>query len=307
MEQNNNVNENIMITETQYKEIIKLAEDILNGNEIIQDENFDRVLSNAYILEKHLIENVKNNKFKMLYQPKFVNKKETKGAEALFRTESDYPFYIRPDVAFTLFKIFEHESFVVQKQVEVVSKDLKSFKQLVSDDYCISINVAIDCLNENFVEKLEREIKKNGLSYKNFSIEILESENFDNLKARKDIIDYLHDKGVTFAIDDFGSINANETALNTINFDIIKIDNHYLKDARTINDYDKVKNLIKDLHKKYPKKNIVVEGVENEEDYQHLLETGVPQTFQGFHFEQPIEANKLTDKYKTSRPSQPGE
>ncbi|MBQ8425969.1 MAG: EAL domain-containing protein [Clostridia bacterium] len=262
----------------------------------------ERLTKLAVELESMLIDDVRNDKFDIFYQPKHTSQNEATSAEALFRTKGE--FFVRPDVAFYLFKICKHEKEVVLKQIERVSKDLKSFTNEIDKDYNVSINIALDCLDPELVQKINSEVSKNGISHKNLGIEILESENFENVASHKELIEGLQSKGVKFALDDFGTQNSNIQALKTMNFDTIKIDASYLKEARATNDYSKIIRLEQALKTKYPNSQIVVEGVENEIDYNMLKSSGVPQLYQGYHFAKPMPAKDVLTNYKAQEMGQ---
>ena len=67
-----------MITEEQYKLVAELIDKILDKKPIIKDDRYISTLQLGFELEKQLLESVRNNKFEMVYQPKFYNGKETK-------------------------------------------------------------------------------------------------------------------------------------------------------------------------------------------------------------------------------------
>ena len=89
-----------------------------------------------------------------------------------------------------------------------------------------------------------------------------------------------------------------------MNFDTIKIDASYLKEARATNDYSKIIRLEQALKTKYPNSQIVVEGVENEIDYNMLKSSGVPQLYQGYHFAKPMPAKDVLTNYKAQEMGQ---
>lgn len=289
-----------MITQEEYEQVEKLIIKILDKEKIVKDVKYMETLILGKKLEQSLIDSVKKDNFKMLYQPKLLDGKQIVGAEALFRTNESIK--IRPDVAFTLFKLFGDEKEVVLKQLEVISKDTSKFKDEIDPNFKTTLNVALDCLDEDFVKKLDKVVAKNGLKYKNIGIEILESENFKKIDDKREIIEKLQKNGVSFALDDFGSREANDSALNKMKFDTIKFDSGFLKSKK----HNDLKNEITEKSKLYPNMEIVIEGVEYIEDVEFLNNISGHKVQQGYYFDKPIEADKLIGKYSQMQ-SQPGQ
>lgn len=285
-----------MITKSEYEDIEKiLLKYRYKGTFALTDETL-KIIDNILTFKREIHENVKNGNFYMAYQPKInPDGKNSVGAEALFRMKSDY--FINPEVVFTLFKICNSEKDVIVKQIEMLCKDISHLTQNIDSDYRISINVNIKLIDENFCKVLHENLKKNGISAKNIEIEILENEDFDNVpRQARAILKKLRDEGVKIALDDYGSFNADKSAYNRYNFDVLKIDKHIIDKANETNDYSEIKNIYKMAIEKNPNVEVVVEGVENAKEVKELQKIG-NFSYQGFYFSKAIKIDDLIEKY----------
>ena len=127
--------------------------------------------------------------------------------------------------------------------MEIICKDLKD-NEFVSTEpnFKVSFNVAVDCLDKDFINQLKLSLKENKLKASVLKIEILETEDFSKLNDKKEIFDELKSMGISFALDDFGSANAKgKTVLNSLYYDEVKIDKSLLDDAKETGNYDELK------------------------------------------------------------------
>ena len=274
---------------------------------------FNAVLEHyAKILENYVYTEAKKGKFKMFYQPKYEpNEKTTKSAESLFKMrnpaiERDDAF-INPEVAFHLLKQNGHEKDVVLKQLEIICKDMKNNDFVATEpNFKVSVNVAVDCLDRDFINKLKESLKENRLKANVIKIEILENEDFSKLNEKKPIFDELKSMGISFALDDFGSLNAKgEDVLNSLYYDEVKIDKSILDEAKETGNYEELKKQYNMIKKALPNATVVMEGVDGifnrelktytlktEKVLENLRKIG-PMNYQGFGFKKPMPASEL--------------
>ena len=289
-----------MINKDQYEKVEKLILKLINTGKFEENEENLKILKDAKILEEHLYNEIMKGNLVMAYQPKFEpNAKQSKSAEALFRTNEE--FFINPEVAFALFKMTgDHEKNVVDKQIEKICSDLSILTYNVDPNYCVSINVAMDLIDNNFCKNLFENLKKNGISSKNIEIELLEGENFDNIpQTTKQAIEKLQSNGINIALDDYGSANANENAFYKLDFDTLKLDKKIINSAHE-NDYDTIKKIHKMATQKNPNIKIIVEGVEHLEEVKKLQEIG-NFSYQGWYFSKAISLEKIISDFGSKK------
>ena len=290
-----------MISKSEYKQVEELILNYLDHKTATNPENTERVLKLAQQFAKDMFESVKKGNFEMTYQPKMnPDGRTVNNAEALFRGKEEY--HVNPEVVFVLFKKFKHEKEVLlDYQIPRICKDTAKLVEAFGD-FSVSINVASEQLNEEFYNKLKTELDKNHLSFSNVEIEFLESESFEDMD-KIPMIDKLKSHGVKFALDDYGSRNANKHALNSMEFDVVKIDKSIIKTANETNNYSEVKHIVDVARKKNPRVQIVAEGVENDNEIENLKKIGDIQ-YQGWKFSPAVSPDELINKFS---PKQFGE
>lgn len=163
----------------------------------------------------------------------------------------------------------------------------KSFETMKYSKYNFSINLSYeDIYNQTLLLLIKELIGKNPDIGKRLIIEILESENIDDLELMNDFIKEFKKLGVKIAIDDFGAGYSNYTHILSLNPDYIKIDGSLIKHIDTDKkSYAIVKAIInsaKDLNIK-----IIAEFVHSKEVFDIVNDLGVDE-FQGFYFSEPV-------------------
>ena len=153
----------------------------------------------------------------------------------------------------------------------------------------IEINLSpVQCRQVNLVDSLVGMMREYDISPEKINLEITETAQLEGAEMMKltGIMNRLHNYGVTFSIDDFGSGFAAIDYLVRLPVDLVKIDKGILWQAME----DKVAmmvlkhtiRMIKEVDKK-----IVVEGVETEEMVDLLVAEGCDY-LQGYYFSKPI-------------------
>ena len=299
----------------EYDEVCTYISQKIEGKLVEIDERKEFL---ARKLEAMIFRSIDNGNFKLIYQPHYNLEGKTHGAEALSfvgvpkALQPPFPKKFNNEVVFYLLEKhgLDIEKWVVSKQIEMLAKDISDFTAY-DPDYIVSLNVSLSCLDKDFVKKLKKQIDKKGIKGSNIQIEILEKEDFDSLENYREIFSELEELGVTFALDDFGSINATGIkAIRSYNYNTIKFDRGMLKKALN-DDFAEVTewcNIIKHIH---PNAKIIMEGVDwygddelKEKMLQGLSNAGVT-SFQGYGFAFPETAEKLVDRLKIQSTSTP--
>lgn len=117
------------------------------------------------------------------------------------------------------------------------------------------------------------------------TIEILEREAIHNVNGLMGIINEMKEKGIAFALDDFGSGFSSFVYLKYFDTDFIKIDGEFVKNI-SVNEKDRIfVKHINQIAQEFGKMTIA-EYVEDEETLEVLKEIGVNYA-QGYHFGRP--------------------
>lgn len=261
------------IKKDRIKHIIKYDES-LNLKKDIQN-NIDTI---------NLIKNaIKNDKIVPYFQP-IINLKTMKieKYEALVRLIKDDGTVLSPYFFLDISKKspYYHEitKIMIQKTMEVA----KEFKE-----YRFSINFSMqDIIDEEIVSILFNTFNQNREVAKRIDIELLESENLNDMSAVQKFIDKVHSYGSLILIDDFGSGYSNFAYFSSIEVDIVKIDGSIVKEVETNKRQRYMLKSIKEFSSGMGMKNIA-EFVETKEIVEILKEADVEYA-QGYFFSQPL-------------------
>lgn len=140
---------------------------------------------------------------------------------------------------------------------------------------------------DTYVGVIEDHYKRAPLPSRNtgVTIEILEREAIHNVNGLMDIIEQMKQRGISFALDDFGSGFSSFVYLKYFDTDFVKIDGEFVKNI-VVNEKDRI--FVKHIHQiaKEFGKETIAEYVEDEETLAILKEIGVDYA-QGFHLGRP--------------------
>ncbi|NPA12025.1 MAG: bifunctional diguanylate cyclase/phosphodiesterase [Epsilonproteobacteria bacterium] len=167
-----------------------------------------------------------------------------------------------------------------QITMKILEQSLKVMKQR---DISLSVNLSLE-------DVIDDEIR--AFIYENFVGEIAKRTTFEILESEigkyeilEEFMDNLHKRGISFAIDDFGSGYSNFSRALKLKVDYIKIDGSIIKN---IDKEESSRSILKTILL-FCKENglkSVAEFVHNKEVYQKAKEMGVDY-FQGFYLAQP--------------------
>ncbi len=262
---------------------------------------YSKDMMERLIYEKEMISDfdgaLKNNEFKLFLQPQIQRDGSLKGAEALVRWEHPKKGLLQPKY---FIEVLEKAGLIIkldQIMWEAACKKLAEWKAIGRTDLCLSVNIsAKDFYYTDIYEIFMNLVKKYDINPQNLSLEITETVFIADVGSHLAILDKLKAKGFKIGIDDFGSGFSSLNMLKDITADILKIDMVFLQktknpDRRWII-LDSVITMAKQLGM-----SVVTEGVEDEEQYLHLVQIG-SDVFQGFYFDEPLPEGEFEKKYK---------
>lgn len=239
---------------------------------------------------------IKNKEFYAVYQPCFDAKtKRIVSGEALVRWKhGDKIFY--PD---QFIPYLEKTGLIINMDFiiyEEVCKALKKWKEENVKLIPISVNVSRShLLTGNFVERLEKLVKKYQIDRKYLCLEITESMLVSGQQGYA-IMSELHDMGYNIYLDDFGTAYSNLKALSTINFDVIKIDKSLVDDICTTNKALTIFKSVIGMSKALGLR-ILVEGIETDNQLSVAIEQKCD-IIQGYIFSKPIDFKEFDKKVR---------
>ena len=233
---------------------------------------------------------LKNNEFKVFYQPKYNiqgSKNVISSAEALVRWIHPEYGMISPGVFIPLFEanglIQQLDNYIFKEVAKQMAEWYKKFKKYIP----VSVNISrVDVFNPRLKDEIVEAVDQYHIPHEVYYLEITESafgvRDVDVITLAKS----LREDGFKIEIDDFGSAYSSLNTLATLPFDVLKIDMCFI---RKMNENPKNKDIIKlviNIARSFDALS-VAEGVETEEQYIFLKENGCD-VIQGYYFSKPL-------------------
>ena len=271
-------------------EAIKIADMMLfkakdqGRNRLVSNKDMKKVyVEDTYSIRDtihNLKEAIENDKIMCHYQ-KIVNAElQTYKYEALVRCinyegEILYPNHFLAEIM--------HTSVYVDLSKRVIDLSTDTIRKR---NISVSINLSIvDLLNEELTDYLIEKLDSLGDHSSHLSIEILEHEEIHNLEGLKAIIDRLHQYGVMFSIDDFGSGYANFQYLIELKIDCLKIDGSLIEKVCVS---EESRHIVKAIINLAQEMNMltIAEFVSSKEVYDEVVSLGIDY-MQGYYISSP--------------------
>lgn len=175
-----------------------------------------------------------------------------------------------------------HNVAELQRQAQAANRPIGKF----------SVNITTAQLHDRvFCENFLHWLSVNDLSSETICLELSERENISALLACKSNIHFLHEQGISFALDNFGTGNTAMTQLADLPIDYLKIDRAIVQNIDTNKPMQALSSsVIKMAHKLGIK--VVAEGIETQEEF-YVLRAFDCDFYQGFYFGQPCNSHTL--------------
>ncbi len=259
---------------------------ILQGGEM-------KFLMRRAAVEAAITNGLEQGGFEVYYQPTYCTDGVTlHGAEALIRLHDSVLGDLYPDefipIAEQTGYIDDIDDFVLKE----VCTFLKSGEPTRLGMECINVNLSVlQCMQDNFVEKILKIVESYGISKSLINFEITESVSASDYELLSGVIAKLKENGFQFSMDDYVTGHSNMHTLFSLAFDIVKIDKSILWDAEKSELGEIIlENCIHMI--KQMKRKILVEGVETSQHVEKLRTLGVDY-LQGYFFSRPITKKEL--------------
>lgn len=239
---------------------------------------------------------LRNNEFKMFYQPKYnIERNRPDGCEALVRWYDAENNRFRPPSEFL--PLFETNGFIAELDKYVMNEVCKFIAESLSRGYRmipVSVNVSrVTASKEGFLEYYVAAKKKFGIRDRFLTIEFTESFAYENYDVISNIVNKFHATGFECSIDDFGSGFSSYNILKELPMDEIKLDRFFIKPGISRERDDNLLKSIISLAKTLNMK-VTQEGVETVEDLKRLKEFGCD-VVQGYIYAKPMAATDFLE------------
>jgi diguanylate cyclase (GGDEF)-like protein len=264
----------------------------------VYTQSLDREAMARLTLEREMRGALERNEFRAYFQPKInLATGRIEACEALAR-------WIRPDrtiISTGRFIPVAEESGLIGALSDAIMREAcwKGASWARSGyPTKVAVNVsAIQFRSDRFAENVLRVVSHAGLAPENLELEITESMIMADPDRALRVINPLREAGVRLAIDDFGCGHSSLAALSKLPFDVIKIDQQFVRalergDAQSGAIVEMILALARTLNME-----VVAEGVERREDMEFMAERGC-HWIQGFLFGAAVSAPEFAEKLR---------
>lgn len=247
--------------------------------------------------KKQLMNKLENNEFLLYYQPIIdPNRNKIIACEALLRLKEGK----RILTPFHFLTVIEKLDMMEEITLWVLRQVIKDYKEIKTDnfnldkEFYISMNVSFKELSsDSFIEEVKSIISKIDLKEIKLCFEIVEKYQLNNKALMNEIIKDLRSLGIKVAIDDFGVEYSNLDILDKIDYDIIKLDKHFIDEIQTSFVRQECVLFIGKVIEHYQKK-MVMEGLEHQEQLDVLKEIYRGEVYiQGYLYSPPISLEEI--------------
>lgn len=234
-------------------------------------------------LETEMHTALRQQQFKVFFQPKVNDCGKLTGYEALLRWQHPERGMISPD---EFIPIAEQSGFIVELGHWVLLQTCQALQQLSDPSLVIAINVSKRQLQtDDFVESTLAAISTRDVLANQLEFEITESMLMTDVEHTRSKLEKLHHHGISFAVDDFGTGYSSLAFLKSLPIQVLKIDRSFVRDFLVDQkDYaivDTIISMAKALNL-----TVVAEGVETVEQFNKLSQMHCD-LFQGYLFGRP--------------------
>ncbi|ANP46284.1 putative bifunctional diguanylate cyclase/phosphodiesterase [Candidatus Viadribacter manganicus] len=261
----------------------------------IYTQSLDREAVARLTLEREMRGALERNEFRAYFQPKInLATGRIEACEALAR-------WIRPDrtiISPGRFIPVAEESGLIGALSDAIMREAcwkAAAWARAGQPAKVAVNVsALQFRSDRFAENVLRVVAHAGLAPSNLELEITESMVMADPDRALRIIKPLRDAGVRLAIDDFGCGHSSLAALSKLPFDVIKIDQQFIRalekgDTQSAAIVEMILALARTLNME-----IVAEGVERREDMEFMAARGC-HWIQGFLFGAAVSAPEFAE------------
>lgn len=252
-------------------------------------------------MEKNMRDATANGykEFEVYYQPVIdIRQPGTPccGAEALIRWNSAELGFISPADFIPLAEYLGLINPIGNHVLEQACRDCKRWNENGHPNYKVNVNLSVvQLLQADIVDTVRKTIEDSGINPHNLTLEVTESLAINDMERMKEILGNIKKLGVRIALDDFGTGYSSLNHIREIPFDIIKVDQGFVKDLSEDAYSQSFIKMVAELAGTIGV-HICVEGIETREQYK-VLEGMKVQLVQGYYFDRPMPREAFEEKY----------
>jgi diguanylate cyclase (GGDEF)-like protein/PAS domain S-box-containing protein len=276
--------------------ISMISEDATSGHDLLSE------VTRQLELENQLHRALKEDQFRLYYQPLVNTAMEIIGAEALIRWENPELGLVAPaeflDVLESSGQIVEVGGWVIETALKQMT--LWMDQGLVAENFMLCINISPRQFRDaQFAENIHGQLARVNVPSQNIMMEVTEHNIIHNLDDAILRMEELIHSGISFSLDDFGTGYSSLAHLKNLPVNHIKIDRSFVKDiCDDPGDQAMVASIL--ALSKHLGLEVVAEGVEELNQF-HLLKQYGCKIYQGYYFSAPLSPDKMTE-YLLAKP-----
>lgn len=236
--------------------------------------------------------------FEVYYQPIIDIQENNKctGAEALIRWNSGELGFMSPADFIPLAEYLGLINPIGGHVLQQACETCKRWNDNGHPEYKVNVNLSvIQLLQQDIVETVADIVKRSGINPHNLTLEVTEGLAINDMERMKKILAQIKALGIRIALDDFGTGYSSLSHIRELPFDVIKVDQSFVRDLAE-DDYSKsFIKMVSDLANAIGV-SICVEGIETERQYK-ILEGMNVRMIQGYYFDKPMSATEFEEKY----------
>jgi diguanylate cyclase (GGDEF)-like protein len=244
-------------------------------------------------LENDLRKAIENEELELHYQPTVsMGSGQITGMEALLRWRHPEKGMIMP---MEFIPLAEETGLIVPLGEWVLRKACaqnKAWQDRGLPRLRVSVNISgVQWRKDDIVECVARALRESGLDASYLELEITESVVMQNAAKTIGTLEQLSRMGVHLSIDDFGTGYSSLSYLKRFALNTLKIDRAFIRDIASDHEDSAIVQAIVALAHSL-QLQVVAEGVENDEQLQHLKRLGSDE-YQGFYRSKPLSPEKF--------------
>lgn len=237
--------------------------------------------------------------FEVYYQPIIdiqLNGTPCTGAEALIRWNSSELGFIPPSDFIPLAEYLGLINPIGNHVLRQACETCRQWNDNGRPNYKVNVNLSVvQLLQADIVDIVERTVRETGINPHNLTLEVTESLAINDMERMKEILSSIKKLGVRIALDDFGTGYSSLNHIREIPFDVIKVDQGFVKDLSEDVYSQSFIKMVAELADTIGV-SICVEGIETKEQY-HVLEGMKVRLVQGYFFDRPMKQVDFERKY----------
>jgi EAL domain-containing protein (putative c-di-GMP-specific phosphodiesterase class I) len=238
------------------------------------------------------------SEFEVYYQPivDILDGNKCIGAEALIRWNSNTMGFINPTEFIPLAEYLGLINPIGNHVMKQACLTCKYWNDNGHPDYKVNVNLSVvQLLQTDIVDIVKETIEATGINPKNLTLEVTESLAINDMERMKKILGALKELGCKLALDDFGTGYSSLNHIREIPFDVIKVDQSFVRDLAEDAYSQSFIKMVAELAETLGV-NVCVEGIETERQFKALDNMKVKMV-QGFFFDRPMTKDSFEGKY----------